>query len=261
MNTLISFQKSGRTWLMAQVARYVQDYYGLSAEQAPNSEGWCKADSRIPSVRVLHDEDAYLKDSGALSSDKRAFKDDAVVFIMRDPRDVIVSFYFELSRRTKFYRQWGYDTSNYPTAETPIGEFLRRQHGGFAMLLEYYRIWDLARRDVERFIHVRYEDLHAAPEETLAQVLTHWRFPIDRDLIRAAIDACRFERMRRIEAKSNAPTLAMRPADPNDPESFKVRRGTVGGYHEYLSAEDIAYMNELCADLPPLVAVYRTPRR
>jgi hypothetical protein len=28
-------------------------------------------------------------------------------------------------------------------------------------------------------------------------------------------------------------------ADPDDPESFRVRRGIVGGYKDYLSAEQV----------------------
>jgi len=34
----------------------------------------------------------------------------------------------------------------------------------------------------------------------------------------------------------------LQPADASDPESYKVRRGEIGGYRHYLSAADIAYL-------------------
>jgi hypothetical protein len=37
-----------------------------------------------------------------------------------------------------------------------------------------------------------------------------------------------------------------------DPESFKVRRGKVGGYQEYLSAEDEKYAANALRRLDPL---------
>jgi len=37
-----------------------------------------------------------------------------------------------------------------------------------------------------------------------------------------------------------------------DPESFKVRRGKVGGYQEYLSVEDLQYAAKALAQLNPL---------
>ncbi|MCH6568301.1 MAG: hypothetical protein IH801_08085 [Nitrospinae bacterium] len=41
---------------------------------------------------------------------------------------------------------------------------------------------------------------------------------------------------------SEEPRLA--PADPQDPESFKVRRGEIGGHKRYLSAADVEYVEE-----------------
>ena len=42
---------------------------------------------------------------------------------------------------------------------------------------------------------------------------------------------------------------AMGPGDVRDPESFKVRRGKVGGYREYLSVEEQQYAANALAEL------------
>jgi hypothetical protein len=56
-----------------------------------------------------------------------------------------------------------------------------------------------------------------------------------------ALDFSRFENMQKLEAAGAFDSKILRPGDVRDPESFKVRRGKVGGYREYLSAEDQAY--------------------
>jgi len=52
------------------------------------------------------------------------------------------------------------------------------------------------------------------------------------------------------------PVNALTPANPSDPESFKVRKGKVGGYAEYLSKDDISWLSERLADLHPFLAHY-----
>ncbi|TIP61683.1 MAG: hypothetical protein E5X55_36270 [Mesorhizobium sp.] len=41
----------------------------------------------------------------------------------------------------------------------------------------------------------------------------------------------------------------MQPRDPDDPESFKVRKGKVGGYLDYLSTDDVAFCDDVLARL------------
>jgi hypothetical protein len=43
----------------------------------------------------------------------------------------------------------------------------------------------------------------------------------------------------------------LHPGDVRDPESFKVRRGKVGGYREYLSAEDQQFAEAALTKLDP----------
>jgi hypothetical protein len=57
--------------------------------------------------------------------------------------------------------------------------------------------------------------------------------------------------MQKLEAAGAFDSNILHPGDVRDPESFKVRRGKVGGYREYLSADDqrfaAAAMTELDA--------------
>jgi hypothetical protein len=50
-----------------------------------------------------------------------------------------------------------------------------------------------------------------------------------------------------------APRRRLRPGSLDDEESFKTRRGKVGGFADYLSPEDVAFVEEkVRGELDPL---------
>ena len=59
-----------------------------------------------------------------------------------------------------------------------------------------------------------------------------------RMIFQEALEFSRFENMQKLEAAGAFDSNILHPGDVRDPESFKVRRGKVGGYREYLSADD-----------------------
>ena len=63
----------------------------------------------------------------------------------------------------------------------------------------------------------------------------------DMTMFHEALEFSRFENMQKLEAAGAFDSKILHPGDVRDPESFKVRRGKVGGYREYLSAEDQAF--------------------
>jgi hypothetical protein len=60
----------------------------------------------------------------------------------------------------------------------------------------------------------------------------------DGTIFQDALEFSRFENMQKLEAAGAFDSKILHPGDVRDPESFKVRRGKIGGYREYLSAED-----------------------
>ena len=41
----------------------------------------------------------------------------------------------------------------------------------------------------------------------------------------------------------------LRPGDKDDPESYKVRKGTEGGYRNYLDPKDCQYLEKMIAEM------------
>lgn len=89
------------------------------------------------------------------------------------------------------------------------------------------------------FILVQYEALRASPAEYFRDLLTVLgESSPDMTMFHEALEFSRFENMQKLEAAGAFDSKILHPGDVRDPESFKVRRGKVGGYREYLSADD-----------------------
>ena len=52
-----------------------------------------------------------------------------------------------------------------------------------------------------------------------------------------------FENMRAMEADNAFKHEKLIPADKDDPESYKTRKGKIGGFVDYLSPQEIQYLN------------------
>ena len=97
---LISYPKCGRTWLRMLLSRALEIHYG-----APDIDYLCGDFlggnvAGAPRIRVSHDDDPHWKTPRGLDRRKRRYRGKQVVLLVRDPRDVVVSMYFERSRRS-----------------------------------------------------------------------------------------------------------------------------------------------------------------
>src|SRR5438067_65147 len=94
----------------------------------------------------------------------------------------------------------------------------------------------------DNFTLIRYEALRASPGEHFRDLLgVLGESAPDMTMFHEALEFSRFENMQKLEAAGAFDSKILHPGDVRDPESFKVRRGKVGGYREYLSAEDQAF--------------------
>ena len=232
---LISFPKCGRTWV-----RYI--FAVLEGEVK-------KRGGALPPVLATHDDDPHWKYPHELSRDKTSYANSSVLFMARDPRDVVVSLYFERTRRIHLYQpEWFAPElrERVKKFEGTISEFLREPCGSFGTLVEFYNLWCVNRGVPEKFFLLRYEELYADPIHRLNSVLRElFGIAVSPDLLSAVVAQCSFEKMHALEGSGLLNHMALTPGDATDPESFKTRRGKQGGYVDYLSHEDITYLNNI----------------
>lgn len=207
-NACISFPKSGRTWL-----RVMLDDLGVSLEYTHAGSGHARP-KPIEQITTATADDY-----------------ERVVFLHRDPRDTAVSGYYQKAKRRD-----GYDGD--------ISSFLRDPLHGVEKICRFNRLWlEHASQDAN-ILAVSYEDLHANTFHVLEAILRFLGEDRDPDEVAEVMTANTFDKMRDREASGAYVAKygkALRPTDPDDPNSFKVRKGKVGGYRDELSAEDIVY--------------------
>jgi hypothetical protein len=81
------------------------------------------------------------------------------------------------------------------------------------------------------------------PNETFEALLEFLHIAVDRQTLASAIEKSSFESMRAMEKAGNVPTIpssglkVFATGDLNNPDSYHVRRGKVGGYQDYLDSD------------------------
>jgi hypothetical protein len=152
---LVSYPKSGNTWLRFLVSN-------LANPQEPTT--FSNIEEKVPSIYVNHDRQLRRLSRPRILKSHESFvsRYQKVIYIVRDPRDVCVSYYHYLVK----YRvlPQGY----------PLGQFVPRF---IADEFEHYGAWGdhvlswLAMRGRQsNFLLLRYEDLLDDPEFQLARV-------------------------------------------------------------------------------------------
>jgi hypothetical protein len=234
---VISYPKSGRTWLRALIGKYLSLKYNLPEDRILSSK-MVANERHLPKVSFIHDGSAMVDKTrfNDLSSDKQAYADKKVVLMGRDIKDTLVSAYFQATKRIHVF-------------DGSISEFIATEEFGVEKILGFYNIWLRNRHTPESLLFIRYEDLHQDPRGTLGNVLEFIgeASPAE-NLLDNSIEYCAFNNLKKLESQNKFKKGILKPANTDDPESFKVRKGKIGGYTEYLSAEDVAFIDKAIAD-------------
>ena len=242
---LISYPKCGRTWLRLMMGRAIGQFFELPQDEDILFLRWqSRPDSRLPMITVVHEDRPMLKSPDELERSKSKFRGKKVIFLARDPRDVIVSSYFEMKKRGELFGDNPYE-SRKPVFSGELSEFIERRQGGFDTILRYYNIWADNRQIPDGVLLVRYEDIKQDSAGELRRVLDFLGLTmIDTDTLNEAVEFAAFENMRKIELSGSIRGGILNPADKSDRDSYKTRKGQVGGYRDYLSENEIQRLDQ-----------------
>ena len=229
---LVSFPKCGRTWVRVLLGRAMQQHVGLPAgTNLVELHRLADLDPRLPRILATHDDDAQWKRPADVARDKRAYRGKRVILLVRDPRDVVVSLYYQ-----KRFRRSAY--------EGTLADFVDEPVGGFDAVLRFYDAW-AAQLDVPAdLLLVRYEDLHADPAAELRRMLDFVGLPdVPEEVVADAVSYASFDSMRQLEERDAFASDKLRPAVAGEPGSYKTRRGRVGGFRDELDAAAVARLD------------------
>ncbi len=246
---VVSFPKSGRTWFRTILGTALQLQSGRQDVDPTSVHRLWMFDPGAPRFVFTHDINAHLADTRSVKWEGERYINKKTILLVRDPRDTIVSLYFEMTKRVGSY-------------DGTISQFIRQDVGGIASLVTFLNEWLGNLDKVRQRLLVRYEDLHDSPLDTISGALEFAGAPAERGVIARAIELCSFDAMQRMERAGAVDHVRLRPGDVDDPQSYKVRSGKIGGYRNHLLAEDRHFLDQHISDnITESLSMYRFPKR
>jgi alcohol sulfotransferase len=250
---VVSFGKSGRTWLRVMISHLFRVMYKLPENALLGFDNFHNLNRAVPKIFFTHDN--YIKDFTGDFTSKKPFYNKRVILLARDPRDVAVSQFFQWKFRIKPTKV---AINNYPPMGTDVSlfDFITGDNGGsMRAVSDYLNLWANESDRVSHFHLLRYEDLRAEPHRELRQLLEFMQVDASEEHVNAAVEYSAYENMKKMESKQQFRLAGgrMMPRDKDNPNSYKVRRAKVGGYRDYFSDEEVAAIDAHLADtLDPL---------
>jgi hypothetical protein len=216
MNILLSYPNAGRTWISSMLVDL-------------------QCDIKLAHMGPFEDIDVMFK---FMEKYPNRFINDKIVFLHRELRDNVVSNYFQFTRRIKYLPE-----------SMSMQEYIRHDVFGIERLIKYNLYWKEFSAVAGKLI-VSYEEMRNNSEPTLVKILNFADTQYSKNSIIDSMEKNSFENMRKDEesgiAGSKRPVKDwIKRATLSDPESFKCRKGKIGGYVDYLSQDDIRYCDDL----------------
>ena len=235
---ILSYPKSGRTWLRLLIGKAICDRYNLPESQMIETFD-LTSQAGLLRTHFSHDYSSIL--SGfpyhRMPTNKSEYTKTKVLFVYREIKDVLVSSYFQATKRTGKF-------------EGPISAFIRSDKFGVKKIVTFYNSWYEQQHVPQAFLALSYEEMHEDPHKALRQSLEFMGMKdVDAGLLETAVSFAAFNNMKKLESSGFFQDDKMRPKDTDDKDSYKVRKGKVGGYTENLSPEDIEYIDSTVVEM------------
>ena len=139
--------------------------------------------------------------------------------------------------------------------------FVRHSDIGLPFLIDYLNTWEHNIAELDNASIIRYEDLRSDTADTLMKITALMGENFSDEEIAEAVSFGSFDNLRKLETSGFFRRGGMRLRNANDPETFKVRRGKVGGYGDYFTEDQTAELEELMMTRLSPVFGYRPAER
>ena len=235
---LVSYPKSGRTWLRFLLSCYFAQIAELDFEPdlhstfrvLPNFDR--DAERGLPVfVGRAREVDLPLIAVSHRQFDARFFGGRPTIILVRDPRDVCVSAYF-------------HETKHKHRFAGSIAEFIENDTYGVPAIVRYHNDWAQGMAGSPSLI-ISYEDMSNNAEQTVRRIIEFLSLPVDEAALADAVEKARFSKMQKTEKKTGIPG---HDYDRSDEDSLRVRKGKVGGYADTLSEAEANRIVAICRD-------------
>lgn len=218
---LVSYPKSGNTWVRFMLANVMTNGEGdinfhSAVNYIPDIDVHKKIANKLKHPRILKSHQSYNR------------KFSRVIYIVRDPRDVYVSYYFYLQKKLKG------DLKN-------INDFIRNIDNYNISWRDHVTSW--MNNIKESDLIIRYEDLIADPLENLKKMTEFCHLDSNEQLLKACIELSSFNAMSKIEDTKGRPFTSKE--DEKKASKF-VRAGKIGDWKNHLDSDTQHFLENKC---------------
>ena len=256
---IVTCPKSGRTWLRIMLSRLVQQRHDLPETAVIGTTAFHRANRALPRIYFTHD--SYLGDYTGNRESKSDYAGKRIVFLVRDPRDIAVSAYFQWKFRTDKAKR-ALHSAFFEGQDPTVFDFAMHPAGSLRKNIDRMNSWHRARDRLDDLLVVRYEDLRAEPEAWLARVAEFTGYPATDGEIRDAVEYASLENMKKMEREGSFGDKSRRFSSgrQDSEDAYKVRRGKVGGYRDYFTDEQLVELDDLVENALEPAYGYTTPQ-
>jgi hypothetical protein len=241
---IVSFGKSGRTWLRVMLSHYYQKRFHLESGQLIERDNFHLLNAAIP--RFLFTHDNYLPDYVGKKGDRSFYSGRRVILLVRHPADTAVSQHAQWRHRMRPRKRLinGYPD---PAAGMSLFEFAMSESAGIPKVIRFLNTWASQIDAVEPLLVVRYETLRESTDKTLRSILEFAGESPSAEEVASCVAFASADNLRQLEMSGffSGASVRMGARQAGNTESLKVRRARAGGYREDFTQGEVEQIDAL----------------
>ena len=231
---VVSYPKSGRTWLRFILANYLNSLYKLDLNIDLHNFFHLLPNDTDDEIKGLKGFNFYHNDKipFILFTHKRNNEIDysgKTIFLLRSPYDIMVSDYFQQAEHLNRYKG-------------SIKEFIRNEKTGINKLCDFFNSWSKTIHKKSAFV-LSYEELTQTTDQVIETLLHYLDIKIEKDILKTSIISSNFNTMQNLEKKEGL--SSDRTYNRDNVNALRMREGKTGAYKKYLDEEDIRYITSI----------------